>query len=285
MRPERAVHPRRRDGQREREPVRRAVHDRAARSPAARPTLVADHITGPRRPAAGGRASPSRSPRSRCWPRRPRRGWSGVLAEHIDTASYRLRRVAARPGQPAAGPDAGAAASRLDGQGRRRPVPRRLRLARGRATDGPALTPAPAARRRRAPTSPAPRRCCSDPANGGYVHAPSLHHAGTAARAAQRLPGQRDAAPTRARSRSTCPPNGSGWRWRCWRACAPARASARCWATGSSAACTTLRRWPSWTSSSSRSARRSRSSPTGSPATTGPPPDVPIEAIEARNVT
>ena len=101
-----------------------------------------------------------------------------------------------------------------------------------------------------------------DPANGGYVHAPSLNQAVTAAvlrngylanaspRRARRARGQpllRAGAPRARRARGH-----------------PQRPEPRrrCSATASSAGCTTATRWPRSTSSSSPCARRSRCAPT-----------------------
>ena len=103
-------------------------------------------------------------------------------------------------------------------------------------------------------------------------------------RAAQRLPGQRDAPTRPTRWRSTCPR--SRVRARARRARGhPQRPEHRRAARlpASNAACTTPRRWPRSTSSSTRCARRSRWSPTRSHRR-ATDPGVPIEAIEARNV-
>ena len=102
----------------------------------------------------------------------------------------------------------------------------------------------------------------SDPQNGGYIHAPSMPHADAAAVLRSGYLANASRRPTRRRWRSTSPPTGCASRSRCSRASATVRASARCSATSSSAACTTTTRSPRSTSSSTRCARRSRWSPT-----------------------
>ena len=165
-----------------------------------------------------------------------------------------------------------------------RPVPRRLRVGRGSEAVDDAADAGTAPAGPGQATFAARQPLMTDPPDGGYIHAPSHPARATPPRccAAATSP-----TPTHGQSRDAG--GQSVVRSRPCRAVAASkasatdRASARCSATGSSAACTTITGSPRSTSSSTRCARRSRSSLTRS-TSTKTRPDVPIEAIEARNV-
>ena len=276
------VRARRRGEPAQREPLRRAAtrpKPRITSSPTALVSRLhhgepgyAARGGGPRRPARGAASySPTRPPRSSSAPspststRAPTGSTPGCSGWSTSSSQTHALRPTEDVGGRAACTSARMPGSRTSGRRRHR------------------LEPVAAAR----PTSQAsfagPTPLVTDPANGGYIHAPSLPHARTAAvlrsgylaNATPENPQTHGGQPV-LRSR---PPGALAARGH------PQRPEPRC------AARLSLRARPARrprarsrsTSSSIRCARRSRWSRTRSrrPKT---PPDVPIEAIEARNV-
>ena len=234
-----------------------------------------------RRRAAPATSSSRRS--TRCATCRPR-GSSALLAEHLDTCAYRLdawllglvnhQLRAMRDGASRARRDAASTSARSAGS---------RTCARSRASSTP-VEPRRGPRRGVRPGDERPP-LMRDSTNGGYIHAPSLNHAVTAAvlrsgYLANATPATPDALAVEPHRRERVRLGARA----CSRACATASPSARCSATGSSAACTTATPCAEVDEFISRCARRSRSWPTGCARHRSERRTSSIEAIEARNV-
>ena len=258
-----------------------ALYKTEAASPAARRCWSATTSRAISASCCSRAGSRTRSTRSTILADAPTADLERAFAEHVDTLHLPVRRLAARPRElsscrrmrygapakvaaPRTGVYLGAYAWVEDLRpSTARPVPARL----------PPISPT---------TFPAPP-IMHDPANGGYIHAPSLTQARTAAVLRSGYLANATAANPQTTGGQPLVRSRAARARRCSRAFATDRASARCSATGSSAACTTTTGWPRSTSSSTRCARRFRWSPIAL-APTKTAPDVPIEAIEARNV-
>ena len=252
-----------------REPAFVHVDDRAPAASESRwePLYTADAaVTGDADTARRRRTSPSVLGTAPGDPR-PRRADRGDRARWPTLPTARLERAARRaPGllQPTGSTPGGSGLVHLPARADARPGRRAARR------DGAACTSARTAGWRTSGREPreltpvqlaeeldggvrrrqAARRCMRDSANGGYIHAPSLNHAATAAvlrsgYLANATPDAPGALAVNLSSRAGAAGDG-----RAARACATARASARCSATGSSAGCTTATASPRSTCSS-----------------------------------
>ena len=204
---------------------------------------------------------------------RPRRAGARLRRAHRPVHQPARRLVAADCSVRPIGADAWRRGRRRRRRrtGRRRPagaLPRRLRLGRRSATRTRRLTPVELPPELAAifnrPGEPPLMR---DSTNFGYIHAPSLDHAVTAAMLRNGYLANATPA-TRTRWRSTCRPSGSGPRCDVSTGSATASAWERCSATGSSAGSMTGRPVPRL--AHLRAARRSsRWPPTASRTATG----------------